>query len=261
MQKEIWKTLPIGNNKYEVSNYGRIKTHYLSEEGRIMQTRLDRLGYVRVSLRVGEKSKHFLMHRLVALMFIPNPFMYNEINHIDGNKQNNYFENLEWCTHEHNMQHAVNNNLITFETGKNHHNAKSFYQFDLNGNFVKHWDCISECARFLLKNDEKFRKEFSDVKSLRANITHVLTGKHKTCCGYIFSFNDTINPDDYIWDGSKNPIIAIDKKTGETLEFLNFHVAERTVLPNGQKPIATLICKVCRGKRTSHAGYFWKYKN
>lgn len=260
MDKEIWKVLPIGNEKYEISNYGRIKTHYLSKEGRLMKTFSDRLGYKRTQLSINNKNKSFLVHRLVALMFVPNPFMYNEINHIDGNKQNNYYENLEWCTHSHNMRHAVENNLLTFETGKNHHNSKSFYQFDLKGNLIKHWDCIGDCARYLLENDERCKKEFTNLHSLRTNITNNLIKKHKTCGNFIFSFNDHIDTEEHKPYQTLNPIIAIDKNTGETIEFLNFHEAERTVLPNGKKPIATIICKVCRGKRESHAGYYWKYK-
>ena len=252
--------MPIGDDKYEISNYGNIKTHFLSPEGRLMTKVIDRLGYVKVQLRIDNKSKVFSIHRLVALMFVPNPFMYNEINHKDGNKQNNYYENLEWCSRSHNMKHAFDMGLNKARKGSENPKAKSFYQFDKQGNVIKHWDCITECAEYLVANDESFKKEFSNARSLSANITHVLTGKHKSCGGYIFSFENQINSDDYIWEKAKNPIIAIDKKTGEEIEFQNFHEAERSVLPNGKKPIATIICKVCKGKRDSHAGYYWKYK-
>ena len=54
------------------------------------------------------------LHRLLAKTFIPNPHKYRCINHIDGNKQNNDLSNLEWCDHSHNLQHAWDNNLRTW---------------------------------------------------------------------------------------------------------------------------------------------------
>jgi hypothetical protein len=53
----------------------------------------------------------FLVHRLIAIAFIPNPDNLPEINHIDGDPLNNNISNLEWCTHQYNMQHAWNTDL------------------------------------------------------------------------------------------------------------------------------------------------------
>lgn len=68
--------------------------------------------YIKFNLRKDKKSVGKLLHRLIAEHFIPNPNNFKEINHIDGNKTNNHINNLEWCSREKNMQHAVRNNLI-----------------------------------------------------------------------------------------------------------------------------------------------------
>lgn len=68
-------------------------------------------GYMSVHLCRPEYRKRYLLHRLVAKIFIPNPNNYPEVNHIDGNKENNCVENLEWVTGLQNKEHAKQNNL------------------------------------------------------------------------------------------------------------------------------------------------------
>ena len=67
--------------------------------------------YVRVNLRKNKRSKTFYVHRLVADAFLENTNNHCEVNHIDGNKQNNHVDNLEWCTHSMNIQHAFDTGL------------------------------------------------------------------------------------------------------------------------------------------------------
>ena len=70
-----------------------------------------KLTYYAVMLWLGNKSKCAKVHRLVAEAFIPNPDNLPCINHKDGNKLNNQVTNLEWCTYQENMQHAVRTGL------------------------------------------------------------------------------------------------------------------------------------------------------
>jgi hypothetical protein len=61
-------------------------------------------GYEKIGLRKDGIVKYFLIHRLLAINFIPNPNNYNEIDHIDRNKSNNSLENLRWVSHQTNMR-------------------------------------------------------------------------------------------------------------------------------------------------------------
>jgi len=89
------------------------------EDGRVWSNKrhlflkpdVQKLGYLQVTLFINGVSKRYKVHRLVALCFIPNPDNLPQINHKDGNKQNNHVSNLEWCTAYHNNKHARENGL------------------------------------------------------------------------------------------------------------------------------------------------------
>lgn len=68
-------------------------------------------GYIQYTLYINNEAKRYKAHRLVAMLFIPNPNNYPVVNHIDGNKQNNTIANLEWCTQYHNNKHARDTGL------------------------------------------------------------------------------------------------------------------------------------------------------
>lgn len=106
--KEIFKDIRGYEGKYQISNYGRV---YSSLTDRILRPNLHKCGYLKVTLFMDGKAKTFLVHRLVAGNFIDNPNNFRDVNHKDGNKTNNYYENLEWCTIAQNTKHAFDNNL------------------------------------------------------------------------------------------------------------------------------------------------------
>lgn len=95
--EETWKPIPNFQGYY-ASSLGRIK----NEDGRILN-QYEIAGYLGVCLT--PYGSH-LVHRLVCLAFHDNPDNKREVNHINGNKQDNRAENLEWVTHQENMQHA-----------------------------------------------------------------------------------------------------------------------------------------------------------
>jgi hypothetical protein len=105
MNKEIWK--PIDNYlNYMVSNFGRIKNINYRGTGKtkfIKGTKHN--NYTYITLSKNNKLKAYLLHRLVAEAFIPNPENKPCINHKDCNRQNNRTDNLEWCTQKENIQY------------------------------------------------------------------------------------------------------------------------------------------------------------
>lgn len=126
-EKEIWKRLIYQGNDYgdfyEVSNYGNIRN---SKTHRVRSNNVHKTGYYFVSCSLGcrEKKITFRNHKAVAESFIDNPNNLPMVNHKDGNKLNNYVDNLEWCTNAENIRHAINNNLIKVKRGKDSPSAK-----------------------------------------------------------------------------------------------------------------------------------------
>lgn len=108
--KEEWKQID-GFEYYYVSNLGNVKstrrwsgTKFYEREHLVSLYTNKKNGYVYVSISKNSKSYNIRVHKLVAKAFIPNPNNYNQINHIDGNKQNNRVDNLEWCDGSYNIK-------------------------------------------------------------------------------------------------------------------------------------------------------------
>jgi len=99
------------SENYLVSTCGRIfsKKRKGSKGGELKQFYVK--GYKRVSLWIDGKMKVKQTHRAVAETFIPNPDNKTQVNHINGNKTDNFLTNLEWCTAKENSQHAHDNGL------------------------------------------------------------------------------------------------------------------------------------------------------
>lgn len=94
MSLEIYKDID-GYEDYQITSWGRV---FNKKTGKFVYQEIHDKGYLRVDLFNDMGRKHMKVHRLVAQAFIPNPWNKPQINHIDGNNQNNSISNLEWVT-------------------------------------------------------------------------------------------------------------------------------------------------------------------
>lgn len=102
--EEVFKDVVGYENGYLISSKGRV----FSKHRNIMRkTHLNNRGYELCSCYKNRKTRFVLVHRMVALAFIPQPKGKNVINHIDCNTKNNSVENLEWCDMSHNILYAI----------------------------------------------------------------------------------------------------------------------------------------------------------
>ena len=189
MEKEIWKTIE-GYENYMVSNLGRVKSLKFSKEKILKQVK-DKNNYCRVCLYKDKKLKHYLVHRLVATVFIPNLNNYCVVNHRDENPQNNNVNNLEWVTQKYNVNYGKRNEKLSIaHKGKKHTQEhiekcvkaqlKPIVQLSLNGEFIKKWDSAKQV---------KLELGFSNN-----NICTCLKGKTKSAGKYKWKYlSDYIN--------------------------------------------------------------------
>ena len=114
LPKQIWKDIPGYEGKYQVSNTGKVRSLNYRGTGKtkiLKPSTHHRDGYKRVVLYKNDKQYYYLVHRLVAQAFIPNPNNYPVVNHKDENPANNAVWNLEWCTMDYNIDYSKNKKM------------------------------------------------------------------------------------------------------------------------------------------------------
>lgn len=167
----IWKIIK-DYPSYMVSDHGEIKSlnYNGTKKEKILTPFPNKKGYLCISLYKDCKIKPSLVHRIVAEAFIPNFDNKPQVNHIDGNKQNNAVNNLEWCNNSENTLHA-------YKIGLNQ-NKRSVSQYDKNNNFIKDWYSLSEAANCLK----------IDV----SHIQQVCVNKRRSAGGYKWRYKEAV---------------------------------------------------------------------
>ena len=170
-----WKQIDYCDGRYLISNLGEVKESHLN--GR-KKTYLTTLGYEYVCILEKGKWRNRYVHQLVALAFCEGYKEGLEVDHLDGDKTNNRSDNLEWVTHQENVQRSWDRGdreyqrSIAYTMGKSR--SKSVLQIDSNGKVVNKYKSGYEAA--------KVSGVFQNSISLCCN------GKRRSAGGYQWRF-------------------------------------------------------------------------
>lgn len=240
--EEVWKDVKDFEGRYQVSNMGRVRSldrWSLTEHPYFIKGMMLKLspnkgrGYLRVSLSGGHRNyKHYEVHRLVALHFVPG---YKEgliVNHKNEIKTDNRAENLEWCTYQYNLNYS---DVVAWK-------RKPVYQYDLDGNFIKKYKCGHQAEQ-----------------ELGFTIVHAIYASKR---GYThgFLFSQEPHTQEY-WNkitkenkGSTRRVAQYDDNGNETARFNTITEAAKAM----NAEVAS-ISNCCRGKTIHSAGHKWKF--
>ena len=161
---EEWRPVVGYEGLYEVSSYGRVRSldrydeRNCFREGRILKLYTSRVGYLRVQLSLNSKKKMYLVHRLVAEAFIPNPDNLPEVNHLDEDKTNNRVENLEFCDRKYNINFGTRKDKVRNTAIKNG------YWLNLNDEERKIYHNEYQKKYYLSKKKDYMKKYYLEHK-------------------------------------------------------------------------------------------------
>jgi hypothetical protein len=180
---EIWREIPGTKGCIEVSNEGNVRS-LLRGHPQPLKTQTDNKGYQRLRVTIEGQKHSYRIHREVAKAFIPNPNNLPQVNHKDGNKNNNCVTNLEWITNRDNAHHAIANGLwdsvLEGTRRENESRKKPIIAYRVDGDFP--------CTRYYASISAAER----DIGS--RHICDVLKGKRSHVKGWAFQYAEGVMP-------------------------------------------------------------------
>lgn len=168
---EEWRTIKGYEDRYEVSNFGRVRS---LNNNSILKPFKNTGDYLGVKLYKNNIRFNKLLHRLVAQAFIPNPENKPQVNHIDENKTNNIVSNLEWVTAKENINHGTRNERAAKAISKS--KSIPIIATNLKTGESTNFNSGRECARALGLD--------------QSNLTKILKGKLRQTGGYTFKYKE-----------------------------------------------------------------------
>ena len=229
----MWKKYYYENEEtnYSVSTDGQVRkdtTNYILSQS-------SQQDYKFVSLFIRGKQKRMRVHRLVAETFIENPENKPYVNHINGKRDDNNVENLEWVTPSENTTHAVQTGLFT--PGR----SRSVIQYNLEGEQMAIFESASEAAR--------------QTGGSQSKITMCCRRQRQSANDYQWRYYDDIQDvtkiEKKFITGKK--VAQCDENGNILYIYPSFKQAAEAV--NGT---SSAISRVCSGMNIRHKGYRWK---
>ena len=218
-------------------------TYYITEDGRCYKSITNKFlkgqvnyknKYLSYNLTMPDGSKkRCYAHRLVAQAFIPNPQNKKEVNHIDGNKANNYIDNLEWATSSENKQHAIEYELRKFQ---------HVFCFNKDKELVAEYLSINDAARAAQISVSLIQQEVNkDIKALSG--------------GFYWSYEKQLNKViEYKNTGKAKKVNQYDRNGKFIMSYPSTGIAAKALNCNHSH-----IGECCRGKIRTYKGYIWRY--
>ena len=274
--KEIWKDIPGTDGQYQISNLGNARSTFYhtckwkrNYRIKLLKQKPNPYGYLHVSILLNKKRVSKFIHRMVAMLFVPNPKNKPEVNHLDGNKKNNAASNLKWVTSSENVKHAfatgLNRSWAKGIKGTEHPASKNVAQYDLEGNVVGLWGSVYDAGLYWNLNPK--------------SIAHCASGFSKSYGGYMwkyckfedFSFENIAPYENNTgkWQTANNPHIKAAQEAVKrpVLQYDlkgNFVKKWESIISVARHFCcsAWLIRYRCTGHKNREAfGYFWYYED
>lgn len=224
LPNEEWRDIVGYEGFYQISNLGRVKrlvSHKCKKERLLAITKDLKDGYCRVMLSKESQARRFLIHRLLAEHFIPNPENKPCIDHINGVRDDNRLENLRWCTH------LENNNFPLSILNK------SIAQKALAQN--ESWrKKKSEASKKAMENPE-LRKRLSEArKNIWRDPEYIRKQRIRK---------------------ANKPVLQFDLDGNFVREYMSINEAHRVTGVSSSS-----IIRSCKGRNNMAGNYIWRYK-